>query len=130
MTSVQCPYSGSLVCSVWCLLQNYKGNYCAGSTTTSTTTTTTTTSPITTPLYNQRPVHLDYPDCPAEYKVSSSAAVLCVMWIQLSQLETAVGTAPQNAFGFIPVTCQFSQFESTSNILKLFNSKRVFQYIS
>ena len=69
-------------------------------------------STLSTAVSNQRPVALDYPDCPAEYQLSSSAAVLCVMWVQLSQLETAVGTVPQNALGYIPVTCQFSEFES------------------
>ena len=69
-------------------------------------------STLSTPVSNQRPIALDYPDCPAEYKLSSSAAVLCVMWVQLAQLETAVGTVPQNGFGYIPVTCQFSDFDS------------------
>ena len=42
------------------------------------------------------PVAVEYPGCPAEYHASTSAMVLCVMWVELAELENAVGTIPQN----------------------------------
>ena len=102
--SVQCPHGHSVICSIWCLVQNYKGFYCTG-----TTTTTTTTS--------VRPVSVDYTECPAQYQSSVSASVLCVMWVELAELEQNVGTIPQNGLGFIPITCQFTDFESKINFL-------------
>ena len=119
LTSVQCPHTGSAICGLWCMIQNYKGRYCGSasttttSTTTTTTTTTTATTATTTTTWTSRPVAvIDYSDCPAEYQSSSSAAVLCVMWVELAELEQSVGTIPQNGQGYIPVTCQFSDFES------------------
>ena len=119
-TSVQCPHIESVVCTIWCLVQNYKGKYCNGPTTTTTTTTTTTstTTPTTTTTststipMNTRPVALEqYPGCPAKYQSSSNAMVLCVMWVELNELEQNVGSIPQNGLGYIPVTCQFSQYQ-------------------
>ena len=107
VTSVRCPHSGSVICSLWCMVQNYKGRYCASASTTTTTTTTTTST------WSSRPVAVvDYSDCPADYQSSSSAAVLCVMWVELAELEQSVGSIPQNGLGYIPVTCQFSDYDS------------------
>ena len=107
-TSVSCPHGHSVVCTVWCLVQNYKGKYCSSTATTTSTTTTTTTT--------LRPVAVDFPDCPAEYHGTSTAAVLCVMWVELSELEQSVGTIPQSGLGYIPVTCQFRDHESMLSI--------------
>ena len=113
LTSVQCPHTGGVICGLWCMIQNYKGRYCGSASTTTTSTTTTSTTTTTTTTWSSRPVAvIDYSDCPAEYQSSSSAAVLCVMWVELAELEQSVGTIPQNGLGYIPVTCQFSEFES------------------
>ena len=57
--------------------------------------------------------------CPAEYQASASATVLCVMWVELTELEQNVGTIPQNGLGYIPISCQFSQYEGKYLFLSL-----------
>ena len=61
--------------------------------------------------------------CPAEYQASASATVLCVMWVELTELEQNVGTIPQNGLGYIPITCQFSQYEGRfSDLFLMYNN--------
>ena len=43
--------------------------------------------------------------------------LLCTLWSVLSELESTLGVAPQNGFGFIPVTCEYVNHPTDASLL-------------